>query len=171
MQRVRQLIRDVPNFPEPGIMFRDITPVLEDGQAFAQVIDTFAQRYVQHGLTKIAGIESRGFIFASALAYRLGCGLVIVRKPGKLPRPTHSVAYALEYGEGTLHVHQDAVGPTDKVVLVDDLIATGGTAAAAVKLLRQCGAQVLEVAAVIELVALKGRDVLAPNPVHALIQY
>ncbi len=171
MQRVRQLIRDVPNFPEPGIMFRDITPVLEDGQAFAQVIDTLAQRYVGQKLTKVAGIESRGFIFAAALAYRLGCGLVIVRKPGKLPRATKSIAYALEYGEGTLHVHADAVGPTDRVILVDDLIATGGTAAAAAKLLADCGAHVTEVAAVIELTALKGRDLLAPLPVHALIAY
>jgi adenine phosphoribosyltransferase len=91
MQHVRELIRDVPNFPEPGIMFRDITPVLEDARAFAQVIDTLAERYIDHKLTKVCGIESRGFIFASALAYRLGCGLVLVRKPGKLPRPTHSI--------------------------------------------------------------------------------
>ena len=171
MQRVRQLIRDVPNFPEPGIMFRDITPVLEDGQAFAEVIDTLAQRYVGHKITKVAGIERRGFIFAAALAYRLGCGLVIVRKPGKLPRPTRSVAYALEYGQGTLHVHDDAVGREDVVVLVDDLIATGGTANAAARLLTDCGAKVVEVAAVIELTGLKGRAALAPLPVHALISY
>jgi adenine phosphoribosyltransferase len=171
MQHVRELIRDVPNFPEPGIMFRDITPVLEDAQAFAQVIDALAERYVGHKLTKVCGIESRGFIFASALAYRLGCGLVLVRKPGKLPRPTHSIAYALEYGEGTLHIHTDAVTADDNVVLIDDLIATGGTATAAAKLIQQSGARLHEVAAVVELTALKGRQSINPVPVHALITY
>jgi adenine phosphoribosyltransferase len=171
MQHVRELIRDVPNFPEPGIMFRDITPVLEDAQAFAQVIDALADRYVGRKLSKICGIESRGFIFASALAYRLGCGLVLVRKPGKLPRPTHSIAYALEYGESTLHIHTDAVSDKDDVVLIDDLIATGGTAGAAAKLLLQCGARLHEVAAVVELTALNGRHAIEPTPVHALITY
>lgn len=171
MQRVRELIRDVPNFPEPGIMFRDITPVLEDAKAFASVIDAFADRYIGRKLTKVCGIESRGFIFASALAYRLGCGLVIVRKPGKLPRATRSIEYALEYGKGTLHVHTDAVSAADDVVLIDDLVATGGTAGAAAKLLTDSGARVHEVAAVVELTALRGREAIAPYPVHALITY
>lgn len=171
MERVRELIRDVPNFPEPGIMFRDITPVLEDSKAFGVVIDALAERYASRNLTKICGIESRGFIFAAALAYRLGAGLVLVRKPGKLPRPTHSIRYALEYGEGMLHIHQDAVSPDDRVIIVDDLVATGGTAAAASQLLRRCGVQVLELAVVIELAALRGRESLAPVPVHALLTY
>lgn len=171
MDEIRRLIRTVPDFPEPGILFRDLTPVLEDANALATVIDRFAERYTGWGLTKICGIESRGFIFGAALAYRLGCGFSLVRKPGKLPRATRQVAYDLEYGKGVLHMHTDAMGPADRVVVIDDLIATGGTAGAAVQLAQEGGAQVLEVAVVIELAALGGRAQTRGVPVHALLTY
>lgn len=171
MEKVKSLVRAVPDFPKPGILFRDITPVLEDPEGLRCVLDAFAQRYERAGIKKIAGIESRGFIFGSALADRLGCGLVLVRKPGKLPRPTHSASYALEYGTDSLHIHQDAVTAGERVLVIDDLIATGGTAAATVSLLRRCGAHVHEVAAVIELQGLGGRSRLSDVAVHALLTY
>jgi len=171
MQSIRSLIRDVPDFPKPGIIFRDITPALEDPSAFAQIVDAFAERFAEAGATKIAGIESRGFIFSAALAYRMGCGLVLVRKRGKLPRETFSASYALEYGEDTLEVHQDALDATDRVVLLDDVIATGGTARAATELVRKSGAEVAAFGALIELVALGGRAQLDGVALHALLTY
>ncbi len=171
MQRARALIRDVPDFPKPGILFRDITPVLGDPLAFREVIDALAARYRNQGLTKIAGIESRGFVFGSALAYALGLGFVILRKPGKLPCKTYSATYALEYGHDTLHIHQDALQKGDRVVVMDDLIATGGTAKAAAELVTQAGAELAELCFVIELGFLKGREKLQGLPVHALITY
>lgn len=155
-----RLIRAVPDFPKKGILFRDITPALEDPHAFREIIDLFAERYAGRGVTKVAGIESRGFILASALAYALSAGLVILRKPGKLPRETVSASYALEYGESTLHLHTDAIHPGDTVLILDDLVATGGTLAAAVKLVQGTRATLLETAAIIELDALQGRQAL-----------
>jgi len=171
MDLVRSLIRDVPDFPKKGILFRDITPVLAHPDAFRQVIDEFAARYRSRGVTKIAGIESRGFVFGAALAYALGVGLVIMRKPGKLPRPTFSASYSLEYGLDTLHMHQDALGPSDKVVILDDLIATGGTAKAAAELVSKAQAALVEIAFVIELSALGGRKRLDGLPLYALLTY
>lgn len=172
MHDFERLIRAVPDFPKLGILFRDITPVLENAAAFREVIDLLAQRYVGRGVTKVAGIESRGFILGAPLAYALGAGFVVLRKPGKLPRPTNSANYALEYGEGTLHLHTDSVNAKDTVVLVDDLIATGGTLGAAAKLLSGAGARVLEAAVLIELAALNGRQSLPPNvPLHAVVAY
>lgn len=171
MQWVRDLVVDVPDFPKPGILFRDITPVLSDGKALRAVIDAFAERYGGRGITHVAGIESRGFIFGTALAYALGIGVVLVRKPGKLPRATYSAVYELEYGEDAVHVHQDAVKPGERVVLIDDLLATGGTARAALDVLQQTGAEVVEFGAVIELTNLGGRARLGDTPVHALLKY
>ncbi|MEW5738927.1 MAG: adenine phosphoribosyltransferase [Myxococcota bacterium] len=167
-----RLIRAVPDFPKPGILFRDITPALEDPHAFREMIDLFAERYAGRGVTKVAGIESRGFILASALAYALSAGLVILRKPGKLPRKTVSASYALEYGESTLHLHTDAIHPQDTVIILDDLVATGGTLAAAVKLVQGTRATLLETAAIIELEALAGRKALpAGVGLHTLLKY
>jgi len=171
MDQVRRLIRDVPDFPKPGIMFRDITPLLEDAAGLHRIITVLAERYQGKGITKIAGVESRGFILGSALAYALNCGLVLLRKPGKLPRPTYSASYSLEYGESTLHVHQDALGAKDRVVIVDDVIATGGTLKASVELVRRLGGTIHEVALVIELAALGGRKQLEGVPMHSLITY
>ena len=171
MKVSKDLIKAVPDFPKPGILFRDITPALESPEGFKEMVDAFRERYDGKNITHFAGIESRGFLFASVLAYTLGAGCVVIRKPGKLPRDTFSESYALEYGEDQLEIHQDSVGPEARVVLVDDLIATGGTAAAAAKLVAQCGAEVVELAVVIELSALQGRAKLGGLPVHALIDY
>lgn len=171
MERVRDLIREVPDFPEKGVLFRDITPVLQDPSAFGRITDNFAERYRGRGITKVLGIESRGFIFGAAVAQRMECGLVLVRKPGKLPRPTFTMAYELEYGQDTLEVHQDALAAGDRVVVVDDVIATGGTARAAADLALRCGAAVEEVGVVIEIAALEGRQRLTPHALHALLTY
>ena len=171
MKEIADLIADVPDFPKPGIVFKDITTLLEDPKGLALVVDAFKQRYQDQGITHFAGIKSRGFIFASALAHAMGLGMVLIRKPGKLPRATHSASYALEYGEDTVQIHQDAVGEGDKVVIVDDLIATGGTARAAADLVLRCGAEVHEIAAVIELTFLPGREKLGDIPAHALVAY
>ena len=171
MDLVRNLIADVPDFPKPGIVFKDITPALQDPAGFAEIIDAFAQRYQDKEVSSFLGIESRGFIFASALAYKMNKGLVLARKPGKLPRKTHSVSYELEYGQDSLEIHQDALGPNDRVVIVDDLIATGGTAKAVCDLVRMCGGDPVELAVVIELSFLEGRSKLNPVNTHALLTY
>lgn len=171
MDLVKSLIADVPDFPKPGILFKDITPVLENPAGLAQIVDAFAQRYAQQEITHFLGIESRGFIFASALAYKLEKGLVLARKPGKLPRKTFSASYELEYGEDSLEIHQDSLGSNDRVVIVDDLIATGGTAKAVCDLVRLCGADPVELAVVIELAFLEGRSKIEPLNTHALLTY
>lgn len=169
MSELADLIRTVPDFPKPGIMFKDITTLLRDPGGFRQTIDHFAERYAERGLTAIVGIESRGFIFGAALADRLGVGFVPVRKPGKLPAATLREEYALEYGTDALEIHRDALGESDRVVVIDDLLATGGTLAAAVRLVRALGADVEEAAALIELAFLPGRTALAGVPVHTVI--
>ena len=171
MDQVRSLIADVPDFPKEGIVFKDITPVLRDAAAFDAVVEAFRSRYKDAGITAIAGIESRGFIFGTPLALRLGCAFVPVRKPGKLPRPTHSASYALEYGEDTVHVHKEDLGDGDRVVIIDDLLATGGTAAATAEVIRKCGAKVHEIGVVIELGFLEGRKKLTEDSVHSLLTY
>lgn len=160
---LKPLIRTVVDYPKPGIQFRDITPLLADGDAFHQVIEHFAARYEGKGITKIVGIEARGFIFATALAYRLKLGFVPLRKPGKLPAKTCRQAYDLEYGSDALELHADALAATDKVVLVDDLLATGGTLLAAHKLLTSTGASIHECAFLIILDGLPGRQKLDEN--------
>ncbi|NWF39317.1 adenine phosphoribosyltransferase [Mariprofundus sp. NF] len=163
-------IRDVPDFPKPGIIFKDITPMLANGAAFAQVIDQMAER-VGPDVDAIVGVESRGFIFGAALAFKLGLGLVTVRKPGKLPADIHSVEYELEYGVDRLEIHRDALSHGHKVVIVDDLLATGGTAAATVELVRKLGAEVDSCLFAIELGFLDGRGALDSVKVDSLISY
>lgn len=165
------LVRNIPDFPLPGIQFKDITTLIGNGPAFSQVIDTMAERYKDVQIDAVVGVESRGFIFSAPLALRLGVGLVPVRKPGKLPAETYQVEYALEYGSNRLEIHRDAFTPGARVLVVDDLLATGGTIAAATRLIEQAGAQVVELAFVIELGFLGGREKLAPYSVFSLLQY
>jgi adenine phosphoribosyltransferase len=168
---LRQRIRDIPDFPKAGILFRDITPLLSDGRAFRQAIDSIGGRYVDRNVDIVVGVEARGFIMGSALAYKLGAGNVLVRKEGKLPFKTNRTTYALEYGTDTLEIHQDAITPGQRVVLADDLLATGGTISAAAELVRQLGGEIVELAFLIELTPLKGRDRLKGLPIFSLIQY
>lgn len=168
---IQSAIRDIPDFPKPGIIFKDITPLLSDGRLFGKTIDLLAGRYRSKSIDTVVGIESRGFIIGAALAYRLGAGFCIVRKPGKLPYQTHQASYQLEYGSDTLEVHRDALKPHARVLIADDLIATGGTAAAAAQLVQKLGGEVVECAFVIELAFLKGRERLSPLAVYSLIQY
>lgn len=165
------LIRDVADFPKPGIGFKDITPVLADGAAFAAVIADLAAPFAEAGITHVAGIEARGFILATPVAERLGVGFVPIRKPNKLPYTTSSVSYELEYGTDQLEVHVDAVGPGDRVLLVDDVIATGGTAAAAVALIEGLGATVAGFAVYVELEFLNGAEQLNGLAVTSLVGY
>ncbi len=166
-----QLIRNIPDFPIPGVQFKDITPLLADAAAFRTVIDQFAERYAAANVDIVVGIEARGYIFAAPLAYRLGAGLVPVRKPGKLPAKTIQVEYSLEYGTNTLAMHRDAFSHGTRVLLMDDLLATGGTIRAAADLVEQLGGKVVELAFVIELTFLSGRERLANYPVFSLVQY
>jgi adenine phosphoribosyltransferase len=165
------LIRNIADFPIPGIQFKDITTLLRDGAAFRQVVDSFAMRYEGRAIDAVVGVESRGFIFSAPLAYRLGVGLVPIRKHGKLPAATHRIEYDLEYGSNRLEIHRDAFTPGARVVIIDDLLATGGTVAAACKLVEMAGAIVEEVAFVIELGFLNGREKLTNYPVFSLVQY
>jgi adenine phosphoribosyltransferase len=149
-------IRTIPNWPSPGITFRDITPLLRDGEAFNALIERFAERYAQTHIDAVAGIDARGFIIGAALAYRLGCGFIPIRKAGKLPFETMSESYTLEYGQATIEVHTDAAAPGDHVLVIDDLIATGGTMLATTRLMQRLGAKLVEAAAVIDLPELGG---------------
>ena len=168
---IRKAIRDIPDFPRPGIVYKDITPLLGDGPLFAKTIDVLAERYRDQKIDMVLGIESRGFIVGAALAYKLGAGFCVVRKPGKLPYDTHSASYELEYGTDSLEIHIDAIAQNARVLIVDDLIATGGTAAATAQLVSKLGGEVVECAFVIELSFLKGRDKLQPYGVFSLVQY
>lgn len=171
MEHISSLIRDVPDFPEPGIVFKDITPVLGNGKALADLIDLMSEPFHDAQISKVAGIEARGFTLATPVAERLGAGFVPVRKPGKLPAATVREDYELEYGTDALEMHRDAVHEGEKILLVDDVIATGGTAAAAVRLLRELGAEVVGFSVFIELAFLNGASRLDGVPLHALIQY
>ena len=168
---LKHAIRNIPNFPKPGILFRDITPLLQNGALFRSVIDQLAARHENRGIDAVVGVEARGLIFGAALAYRLGVGFVLVRKAGKLPHTTIRTRYDLEYGEGVLEAHSDSIAAGAHVVLVDDLLATGGTMAAVVRLVEQLQARVIEVDFVVELLPLAGRARLGNYPVHSLIQY
>ncbi|OGQ92354.1 MAG: adenine phosphoribosyltransferase [Deltaproteobacteria bacterium RIFOXYA12_FULL_61_11] len=171
MDLVRSLLRDVPDFPKPGILFKDITPVLAHPIAFRHCIDHFVHRYADRTFDLVVAVESRGFIFGAALALALGKGFIPVRKKGKLPYRTLQQTYALEYGTDTLEIHEDALPGGARVLIVDDLLATGGTARATVELCRKAGGEVIECAFVIELAFLEGRAKLAPLPVHAPLVY
>ena len=170
-EALKAAIRDVVDFPNPGIVFKDITPILADGALFRESISLLCETAGGAKIDKIVGIDARGFIFAAAVADRLGAGFVPVRKKGKLPWKTRQTAYALEYGEAIVELHEDAVKPGENILLVDDLLATGGTAAAAVKLLDELGANIVGISVLIELGFLKGRAKLAPHAVNAVITY
>ena len=171
MENIRQKIREVPDFPIPGILFRDITPLLRDHAAMASVIEQFRVMYAGRGIDCVAGIESRGFIFGVPLALALGCGFVPIRKLGKLPRRTIAREYALEYGTNHLEMHADAVAPGERVLIVDDLLATGGTARATAEIVETAGGVVAGIGFLVELSALGGRQALQGWEVSALVAY
>lgn len=171
VERLRDAIRDVADFPKEGIVFKDITPILADAELFRLSIDLLCATAGGVKIDKVVGIDARGFIFAAAVADRLGAGFVPVRKKGKLPWKCTEAAYALEYGEAVVEIHEDAVKPREKVLLVDDLLATGGTAAAALKLLDGLGAEIVAVSFLIELSFLNGSEKLVPHEVKAILRY
>jgi adenine phosphoribosyltransferase len=171
MQALKSRIRHVPDFPKPGILFYDVTTLLKDRDGFQMAVDQMAAPYIHAGVDVVVGIESRGFIFGSAVADRLRTGFAPVRKPGKLPSTTRRAAYELEYGTDALEIHDDAVGEGSRVLVVDDLLATGGTARATVDLVRQLGADVVGLQFLIELVGLNGRSRLPDEKVGAVLQY
>jgi adenine phosphoribosyltransferase len=171
MEDLKQYIRDIPGFPKEGIVFHDITPLLQNAKAYEAAVDQMANLLEGKEIDYLVGIEARGFIFASALAVKLGTGLVIVRKPGKLPYVTINASYNLEYGSDSLEVHRDAIHEGSKVVLVDDLLATGGTAAAAGDLIEQLGGEVLGYCFLVELLELEGKKLLEPHQVWSILQY
>ncbi len=171
IETIKSLIRDVPDFPKPGILFKDITPLIGNPEGLSAVLNLLADPFRGRGVAAVAGMESRGFIFGVPTAERLGAGFVPIRKPGKLPYKTVSQSYELEYGTDKLEIHEDAVKAGDKVLIVDDLLATGGTAEAAVKLVRALGAEVVGVAFVIELGFLNGREKLAGLNVYSLLTF
>lgn len=168
---IEALIRPVPDFPIPGILFRDITPLLKDKQGFHQAIELFVERFKDRAVDYVVGVEARGYIFGAPLAYAIGAGFIPIRKPGKLPHDTLSEEYALEYGTNALEVHADSLSHGEHVVVVDDLLATGGTAAATRRLLERLGATVDAFAVLIELVNLKGRDALPGIDVVSFVRY
>ncbi len=168
---LKQLIRGVPDFPKPGILFYDITTLLKDKAGMAELIDAFAQYYIGKQVDLVLGIEARGFIFAPALAYRLNAGFVPVRKPGKLPAETLTIQYDLEYGSDSLQIHKDAIKPGERVIIVDDLLATGGTMLATVELVKRMGGEIAGLAVAIELDFLKGRERFPGHDVFSLMHY
>ena len=171
MQALKGRIRHVPDFPKPGILFYDVTTLLQDREGFRMAVDEMAAPYKNAGIDTVVGIESRGFIFGSAVADRLGTGFAPVRKPGKLPYTTRRATYSLEYGTDSLEIHDDAVATGTRVLIVDDLLATGGTARATVDLIKELGADVVGLQFLIELVGLKGRDRLTDEKVGSVLQY
>ena len=170
---IKNNIKTIEDYPLPGIMFRDVTSLIENGEAFNATIDLFKARYANQKIDKVVGTEARGFIFGAPLAIALGAGFIPVRKPSKLPRDTIQESYDLEYGSDVLQIHKDAIQPGDKVILMDDLLATGGTAEASVKLIQRLGGEVVEAAFVIELNDLKGGDKLTAMsvPIYSLIEF
>jgi adenine phosphoribosyltransferase len=170
-ERLKEFVRDVPDFPKKGIMFKDITPLLKNAHALESAISLLAQPLEHGGVDFVAGVESRGFILGAAVAIRLKAGFIPVRKKGKLPWQTERMTYELEYGEDVLEIHRDALSPGNAVLVVDDLLATGGTARAVGRLVEKLGGRVLGFSFLIELAFLRGRDKLAGHPVHSLIQY
>jgi len=171
MDHLKKYIRNIPDFPKKGILFRDITTLIGDKERFKEVIDTLAKRYAGKKIDAVLAIESRGFIFGGALAYKLNAAFVPVRKKGKLPHKTYKATYSLEYGEDTLEIHEDAIKPGDRVLLIDDLLATGGTLGAVIGLVKELKGEIAEIAFIIELEGLKGRLKLSDFPVYSMIQY
>jgi adenine phosphoribosyltransferase len=170
MDDLEALCRSIPDFPKKGILFWDITPILREGASFGEVIDRFGDRYRDKGIDIVVSIEARGFIIGPAIAYKLGAGVVPVRKKGKLPWHCYQASYDLEYGTDTMEIHQDAIKPGEKVLIVDDLLATGGTVAAVIELVKRLKGQIVEIAFLIELEALKGRERLKDYPVFSLLK-
>ncbi|MCD4655760.1 adenine phosphoribosyltransferase [bacterium] len=168
---LEQLIRDVPDFPKPGIVFKDITPLLADCGALEQCMEFLSEPFLNIGITKVVGIEARGFLFAPSIAFKLGAGMVPVRKPGKLPYKIESFTYDLEYGTDTIEIHKDSIKPGEKVLIVDDLLATGGTVNAACQLVEKLGGEISGIAFLIELAFLRGREKFNGYKVHSLIEY
>lgn len=169
--RLETHIRDIPDFPKPGILFKDITTLLQNGPAFRSAVDTIVKKFKDKKIDKVVAVEARGFIFGGAVAYKLGCGIVPVRKKGKLPWKTKSVTYDLEYGQDTLEMHIDAVNPGERVLIIDDLLATGGTTKAVCELVSQEKAKIAGIAFLIELRFLKGKEKLGAYPVFSIIKY
>ncbi len=171
MDHLKAKIREVPDFPKPGILFYDITTLLCDGQGFRDTVDALAAPYMGEDIDQVVGIESRGFILGAAVAATLGCGFVPIRKPGKLPSKTHKETYNLEYGTDALEIHQDACANDQRILIVDDVLATGGTAKAAVDLVRKAGGKIIGVAFLIELDFLNGRSKLPGEAVYSVLRY
>jgi adenine phosphoribosyltransferase len=171
LSKLAAAVRDVPDFPKAGIVFKDITPILSDGSLFRDSIDLFLERCRRHEIDKVVGIDARGFLFGSAVAYELGVGFVPIRKKGKLPYKTTTAAYTLEYGEAEMEMHVDAIERGERIVLVDDLLATGGTSASAAALIKNVGGELIEAQFLIELDFLKGREKLTPTPVISFLRY
>ncbi|NTU60159.1 MAG: adenine phosphoribosyltransferase [Deltaproteobacteria bacterium] len=171
MDQLKSKIRDIVDFPKPGIVFKDITTLLRDASSFNRAVDLLGHRYLERPVDVVVGIEARGFIVGAALAYKLNKGVILVRKPGKLPFKTHATTYELEYGTDTLEIHQDAVEKGQRVLIADDVLATGGTVRAVTDLVRRMGGEVVECAFLAELTFLKGRDRLQDVPIHSLIQF
>ena len=171
MEQLRNIIRDVPDFPKKGILFKDITTLLEDAKSYQRMIDLLANRYVGEGIDKVVGVEARGFIVGAALAYKLGAGIVLVRKPGKLPSETLKKTYDLEYGTDTLEIHQDAIKPGERILIADDLLATGGTMSAVVDMVTSMGGEIVECCFMAELDFLHGRKKLPEGKVFSLLNF
>lgn len=171
MEDLKSIIRDIPNFPKKGIIFKDITTLLQDATSYQRMIDLIAHRYVGQHIDKVVGVEARGFIIGSALAYKLGAGIVLVRKPGKLPSETFSKTYALEYGTDTLEIHKDAIKPGERILIADDLLATGGTMSAVVDMVTSMGGEIVECCFMAELDFLKGREKLPAGKVFSLLHF
>jgi adenine phosphoribosyltransferase len=171
IEKLRAAVRDVPDFPKKGIIFKDITPILKDGALFRASIDVFLGQCRGKKIDKIVGIDARGFLFGSAVAYELGIGFVPLRKKGRLPYKTESASYTLEYGEAEMELHIDAITPGEKIILIDDLLATGGTSASAATLIKKVGGELLEAIFLIELEFLHGRKKLASTPVISFLKY
>jgi len=171
MENLKQYIRSIPDFPKKGILFRDITTLLSKSDKFKEVIDVLCERYKGQKIDAVVAVEARGFIFGGALAYKLGASIVPVRKKGKLPYETFTATYSLEYGQDTLEIHQDAFPPGAKILLMDDLLATGGTVGAVIDLVEKLKAEIVEIAFIIELAELKGRTKLKDFPVYSMLTY
>ena len=171
MDDLKLTIRDIPDFPKKGIIFKDITTLLQDAKSFTRMIDMIANRYIGQQIDKVVGVEARGFLIGAALAYKLGAGVVLVRKPGKLPSETFSKTYDLEYGTDTLEIHKDAIKPGEKILIADDLLATGGTVAAVVDMVSQLGGDIVECCIMTELGFLDGRKKLPEGKVYSLLQF
>jgi len=171
MEDLKNIIRDVPDFPKKGIIFKDITTLLQDAKSFQRMVDLLSHRYIGQRIDKVVGVEARGFIIGAALAYKLGAGVVLVRKPGKLPSETFSKTYDLEYGTDTLQIHRDAIKAGERVLIADDLLATGGTMSAVVDMVQSMGAEIVECCFMAELDFLQGRSKLPKDKVFSLLNF